>query len=92
VRPRPVPAGEDGDCYEVTDAGRKMRLTPRAAAGSCVPLDGTFGQQQNCAGAYTEVVAGKADEAACGEGGEGGGALVFAEPPTTMCLSIPRTR
>lgn len=87
------PGGEDSDYYEVADAGKTMCLMPKAAEGSCFQLDGTFGQQQDCTGEYAakvaKVVAGKADEAACGEGG---GALVFAEPPTTMCLSIPQTQ
>lgn len=86
------PGGEDSDYYEVTDSGTKMCLLPKVVEGTCFELDGTFGRTPDCSSEYsarvTEVVAGKADEAACGEGG----ALVFAEPPTTMCLSIPRTR
>lgn len=86
------PGGEESDYYEVTDpSGRKMCLLPKVAEGACFELDGTFGQK-NCTGEHAakvvKVVAGKADESACGEGG----ALVFAEPPTTMCLHLPQTQ
>ncbi|GAB2813488.1 LppU/SCO3897 family protein [Lentzea nigeriaca] len=88
------PGGEDSDYYEVTDgAGQKMCLMPKVAEGTCLELDGTFGVKQDCTGEYaakvTKVVAGKADEAACGDSGE---AMVFAEPPTTVCLSIPQAQ
>lgn len=88
------PGGEESDYYEVTESsGQKMCLMPKVTEGSCFELDGTFGKKKDCAGEYaakvTKVVAGKADESACGEGG---GALVFAEPPTTVCLNLPQTQ
>ena len=84
------PGGEESDYYEVTDsAGKKMCLIPKVVEGACLELDGTMGQKQDCKGEdvakVTKVVAGNADESACGDEG---GALVFAEPPTTVCLSV----
>jgi hypothetical protein len=83
------PGGDDSDYYEVTEpSGQKMCLMPKVVEGNCFDLDGTFGQKPDCTGEstakVTKVVAGKVDESACGDGG----ALVFAEPPTTVCLSI----
>jgi hypothetical protein len=88
------PGGEDSDYYEVTDAsGQKMCLMPKVAEGTCFELDGTFSLKQDCKGdtaaRVTKVVAGKADEAACGDGNE---VLVFAEPPTTVCLVVPQAQ